>query len=44
MHVLKQQYENVVQADQNIMGKKQSQLFLPHHKDSIPYSHSTYIL
>lgn len=26
MHVLKQQYESVVQADQNIMGKKQSQL------------------
>lgn len=25
MHVLKQQYENVVQAVQNMMGKKQSQ-------------------
>lgn len=29
MHVLKQQYENVVHAEQNIMGKKkQSQLII----------------
>lgn len=28
MHVLKQQYENVVQADQNIMVKKQTQLII----------------
>lgn len=26
MHALKQQYESVVQAVQNMMGKKQSQL------------------
>lgn len=28
MHVLKQQYENAVQAEQNIMGKKLSQLII----------------